>query len=97
MKCQFIQTKEFKKSYKKLFKHNKELQIKIVKILLKMENDPFYPSLKTHQVSLTKYDKKVWSSSITGDIRIIWTFDNENNLIILLLNIGGHSGTNSVY
>ncbi len=30
-------------------------------------------------------DGQRWSSSVTGDIRIIWDYDNENRLIILLL------------
>ena len=42
------------------------------------------------------YDGKVYSSFISGDIRIIWEFSN-GSLHILVLNIGGHSGTNNVY
>jgi mRNA-degrading endonuclease YafQ of YafQ-DinJ toxin-antitoxin module len=41
--------------------------------------------------------KGVYSSSISGDLRIIWEFSENEINIIDLLDIGGHSGSKSVY
>ncbi len=82
--------------YPLIVKGNKTLEKKARKALHLLEQDPFYPSLKTHKANTKNYGEK-WSSWITGDIRIIWDYDAENKLVILLLDIGGHSGTHKVY
>jgi len=38
-----------------------------------------------------------FSSWLDPDLRIIWNFDGENKIVIILLDIGGHSGGKSVY
>ena len=91
-----IFTKPFDKSYKSIIKENKEIAKKARKALLLLEQDPFYPSLKTHRANTKNYGAK-WSSWVTGDIRIIWDYDTENRLVIILLDIGKHSGTHKVY
>ena len=91
-----IFTKPFDKSYKSIIKENKEIAKKARKALLLLEQDPFYPSLKTHRVNTKNYGEK-WSSWATGDIRIIWDYDTENRLVIILLDIGKHSGVHKVY
>jgi mRNA-degrading endonuclease YafQ of YafQ-DinJ toxin-antitoxin module len=58
--------------------------------------NPFDKNLKTHKVNSKKIGL-AYSSSLNADIRIIWSFDQEENLCIHLLDIGGHSGSNSVY
>ncbi len=89
-------TKNFDGTYKQITKDNKELEKKIRKALHFLEQDPFYSSLKTHKANTKSFGEK-WSSWATGDIRIIWDYDSENRLIILLLDIGGHSGIHKVY
>ena len=37
------------------------------------------------------------SSWATGDIRIVWDFDKKAKLMILVLDIGKHSGKNKIY
>lgn len=91
-----IFTKHFDETYASTTKENKEIEKKIRKALHFLEQNPSYSSLKTHKVTTKNYGEK-WSSWVTGDIRIIWDYDNENRLIILLLDIGGHSGTHKVY
>ena len=89
-------TKDFDKKYTKVIKESKAIEKKIRKALHFLEQDPFYPSLKTHKANTKNYGEK-WSSWATEDIRIIWDFDSENRLVIFLLDIGKHSGTHKVY
>jgi len=87
---------DFKRQFTKLVKGNKILKKQFDKALDNLSDDPFYPSLKSHKVSTNK-NQNVWSSWISGDVRIIWTFDEHNNLVILVLETGTHSGGNKVY
>jgi len=89
-------TKDFDESYIKVTKSNVETQKKVQKALLLLKQNPFYPSLKTHKVQSKNYEER-WSSWVTGDIRIIWDFDSNEQMTILLLTIGSHSGTHKVY
>ncbi len=91
-----IFTKHFDEIYTSTTKENKKIEKKIRKALHFLEQNPSYPSLKTHKASTKNYGQQ-WSSSVTRDIRIIWDYDSDNRLIILLLDIGGHSGTHKVY
>lgn len=91
-----IFTKNFDETYTSVIKNNKEIEKKVRKALHFLAQDPFYPSLKTHKASTINYGEK-WSSWATGDVRIIWDYDNENRLVIILLDIGKHSGTHKVY
>ncbi len=58
--------------------------------------DPFYPGLKTHKVNSRLFGN-AFSSRVTGDIRIIWKFDDNKTLTLLLMDLGGHSGRGKVY
>ena len=87
---------EFWKVYNKLTKGNSVLQKQFIKALGQISEDPFYPSLKTHKVDTVKYNE-VFSSWISGDVRIIWTFNQDRKLTILILETGTHSGSNNVY
>lgn len=82
---------QFARKYKKLTKNNTLLKRKIRKAIVQLARDPFHQSLRTHKVN------NHYSSSATGDIRVIWNFDGESVNIINLLNLGGHSGGNNVY
>ncbi len=91
-----IFTKDFDETYISLCKENKGLEKKIRKALHLLEQDPMYPSLKTHKAISKNFGEK-WSSWVTGDTRIIWDYDSKNRLVIILLTIGRHSGTHKVY
>lgn len=91
-----LTTKDFDKTYVILTKGDQILQKRIQKALKLLKQNPSYPSLKTHKANTKNYGGK-WSSWVTGDIRIIWDYDSGNRLVILLLDIGGHTGTHKVY
>jgi len=88
--------RQFHKTFNKLTKKDHDLKKRIVKTLDQLRKNPRYPSLKSHKVETRQYGV-CWSSSVTGDIRIIWDFDEHQNLNILVLDIGGHSGKHKVY
>lgn len=73
---------------------SKQKEITKGNFVLKKEG-PFYPSLETHKVQ-TRFLGERWSSSVSGDVRIIWDFSNDR-ILILLLDIGRHNGKKKVY
>jgi len=89
-------TPEFLNDYKKLIKKNKLLIKKFSKSLKLLADNPTHNSLKSHKVDTINHED-VWSSWVTGDIRIIWLYDSNNKLIIVLLETGTHSGSNKIY
>lgn len=68
----------------------------VSRTLEKMQDDPFQNGLRTHRVTTRRHGYR-WSTRVTGDLRIIWDFDNKGRTRILTLTLGGHSGRNSVY
>jgi len=91
-----IFTPEFEKDYQRETKNDVKIRQKILKTLEYLQQNPFYPSLKSHKVDTKKYEN-VWSSWITSDLRLVWQFDNEQKLTIICLQIGKHSGANQIY
>lgn len=89
-------TVTFNSHREKLVGNNEVLNKRLKATLQKLAFNPTHPSLHSHKVNTLAHGQR-WSSSVTGDIRIIWDYDSENRLIILLLDIGGHSGTYNVY
>ena len=93
-KIVFSQT--FLDDYQKFTLKNIELRKRVQKALEILSKDPFYPSLKSHKV----YARNIgvaWSSRVTGDIRIIWEYNKNDQLIIDALALGSHSGNSKVY
>lgn len=86
----------FALSYKALIKGNKEFEKRAQKTLRLLKNDPFYPSLKSHKVNTRNFGVK-WSSFITGDLRIIWDYNEEEKHVIILFTIAAHSGSYRTY
>lgn len=78
---------------KKLIKNDSSLFKIIDRKLSKLENSPTDPSLKSHKVNTPKFGS-CFSSRITGDLRIIWRYNQGEIEVIDLLDIGGH---NEVY
>lgn len=89
-------TKTFDGSYKKIIKNNEENLKRTQKALKLLQQDPFYPSLKSHKVSTLNFGTK-WSSWVTSNLRIIWDFDAEQKFVVLLLALAKHSGTHKEY
>ena len=88
-------TSNFERSYKRLIKGNSELVLSISNVVKKIREDQFQQGLRTHKV-MSRYHSLVFSSKVTGDIRILWIQEGQS-LIIILLKIGGHSGKGKVY
>ena len=88
-------TKSFIKKAKRLL-NTTEKKSSFEKTILLMEQNPYILNLRTHKVQSKKFGL-MYSSRITDDLRIIWNFDEENNLVLLLLDLGGHDGKNKVY
>lgn len=88
-------TSHFRRKYRKLIAKNKSLKNKIIETLKQLAKDPRHKNLKNHKVSTSEFGEVI-SCRVTGDIRIIWK-QVDDKLILLLLDIGGHSGSNSVY
>lgn len=86
----------FKKKYKKLVKRNSRLEKQVADCLSVLQENPFHQSLDTHKVNPV-IGGKAWSSSVTGDVRIIWDFSETGIQVLELLDIGGHSGSGKVY
>jgi len=89
-------TGPFQKSLKKLVAKDSILKNKTAKVFLILAKNPIDPSLHSHKVTTRKYGQK-WSSRVTGNIRIIWDYEGEALMVILLLDIGGHTGKRKVY
>ena len=89
-------TNTFGESYRKIIKVDGEKIKHTQKALHFLQENPFYPSLKSHKVNTRNFGER-WSSWITGNLRIIWDYDPEQKLVILLLAITEHSGTHKEY
>ena len=75
---------------------NDEALNKRIKVTLqKLAINPSHPSLQSHKVITQNFGIR-WSSWVTGNIRIIWDYDIEQRLVIIVLDIGTHSGTHKV-
>ena len=88
-------TKNLNKKIRKLIKGDKRLDSRLRKVFKFLKIDPFYKGLRTHKVNTSKWGE-VYSSRVTGDLRILWDFVEEE-LVILIIDIGGHEGSKSVY
>jgi mRNA interferase YafQ len=87
---------DFQKSFKKVIGKNAKLLKKLKHCIETLAKDPFYPSLRSHKVD-TIFEENVYSSWVTGDIRIIWKNNSNNEAIILCIRLGKHSGSNQIY
>ncbi|OGD85883.1 hypothetical protein A2696_03435 [Candidatus Curtissbacteria bacterium RIFCSPHIGHO2_01_FULL_41_13] len=89
-------TATFAATRKKLAGNNKTLNKRIKVTLQKLALNPAHPSLQSHKVNTRNYGIR-WSSWVTGDLRIIWDYDTEQRLVLILLDIGTHGGADKVY
>jgi mRNA-degrading endonuclease YafQ of YafQ-DinJ toxin-antitoxin module len=94
-KYELSTTKRLDKKVRKIIKKNKKLDKRLRKVFKQLKEDPFYKGLKTHKVNSPKWGE-LYSSRITKDLRVLWDF-SENELIIIVIDIGGHEGSKAVY
>jgi mRNA-degrading endonuclease YafQ of YafQ-DinJ toxin-antitoxin module len=89
--------KKFIRKEKKLFGKNHAIRNIVDKTIICLLKNPHNPVLRTHKTSTKASKEKVFSSRVTGDIRIIWKFSKEDKEVIEILDIGGHEGRDKVY
>ena len=82
MKYEILFSSGFKKSFSKLRDQEKRMFYKKLSIFI--ENHK-HPSLRTKKI---KGSEILFESSINMSIRVIWTYQDEN--LILMLDIGHH-------
>lgn len=87
---------KFSRKAKKLLKNNAAMTERLTIVFQMLEQDPFFPTLKTHKVHDIN-GALTYSSRLSSDIRIIWEIENGQVSILNLLDIGGHSGGKKVY
>ena len=90
-----IPSPKFERRARKLLKNNPQLKKAFDKTIRQLADDPFYSGLKTHRVDIA--GEKPFSSTVTGDLRILWEFSENRVNVIDLLDFGGHSGSKKVY
>ncbi|MEP7104038.1 MAG: hypothetical protein ABI721_05000 [Candidatus Dojkabacteria bacterium] len=86
-------TAHFEREMKRLKKDRRTYNL-VIRRLAIITNNPFDISLRTHQVNVPSLGK-VWSSRVNGDIRVIWEFDENDELVIIALRVDGHDGVYS--
>jgi len=87
---QLVPSYNFRKQFFKLVKKDPLLIKRIDKATSFLKDAPFHPSLNTHTVGNNKKYGSIYSSRVTGDIRILWAISPSEQLVIILLKIGGH-------
>lgn len=75
---------------------NTSLRDRILATLCCLERDPTDPVLRSHKV-LDRKSRIVFSSRVTGELRILWDYRSGEVHIIDVLDLGGHSGSKKVY
>lgn len=89
-----IPQKNFERKLNLFYKKDKDLYAIIIHIMEKLEINPFDRTLHTHKVNSVR-GNGTYSSRVTGNIRIIWIV--QGSQIIILLDVGGYSGSKKVY
>jgi mRNA-degrading endonuclease YafQ of YafQ-DinJ toxin-antitoxin module len=86
----------FKFSYNAIVKKDHEKEKRTKKALNILRQDPFYPSLNSHKVNTRIFGEK-WNSWVSGDIRIVWDFDPNEKMKIIIFALITHTGTHREY
>jgi mRNA-degrading endonuclease YafQ of YafQ-DinJ toxin-antitoxin module len=89
-------TPYFLKKAQKIVNKNLTLAKQIDNCIQNLLLNPKNPTLKSHKVVTPKFGT-CYSSSVNGDLRIIWDYSDDQLFVLDLLDIGGHSGSGSVY
>ncbi len=89
-----IPQRGFERKLHLFYKKDRDLYAHIILVMGELEINPFDRHLRTHKVNSVK-GEDAYSSRVTGDIRIIWIV--QDSQIIILLDVGGHSGSKKVY
>ena len=83
-----VSTQAFDRKYAKLKRKNRNIEDKFVRFVKLLSQDSKYPSLKSHQIDHLEHGK-IWSSWVHDDLRVLWQYEGDQ-IVILLLDIGDH-------
>lgn len=89
-------TENYQATFRKIIKGSAIKEKRHQKVLGLLQGNPSHPSLKSHRVATRNFGVR-WSSWITGDLRIIWDFDDSDTATIALFAITSHSGKQKEY
>jgi mRNA-degrading endonuclease YafQ of YafQ-DinJ toxin-antitoxin module len=87
---ELVPSNNFRKQYFKLIEKDSLVGKRIDKVTNFLQVNPFHPGLNTHVIGNHRKYGNIYSSRVTGDIRILWAISPSEELVILLLKIGGH-------
>ena len=85
----------FKRKVKKLTRRDKKLASHFKTTLDLLAANPTDPKLRSHKV--THRGQAAFSSSVTGDLRIIWNYSDDEVNMLDVIDTGGHEGGKGVY
>lgn len=77
-------------------KKDRTLQEPFFEVFEQLERDPTARTLRSHKV-LDADGKPAFSSYVTGDLRVIWRYAEDERDVLDLTDVGGHSGSKKVY
>ena len=81
----------FRKAFKRRIRNNPSLQARILEVLDRLAEDPFYPPLRTHKLSGQL--KGLWACWVEYDCRIVFAFEPDPDTgeeMIVLIDLGTH-------
>ena len=78
--------RSFKKAYKKRIQNNSKLDSQTFKRIELFKSNPKHPILRDHALTGTMFGLRAFS--VTGDIRVIYSIDNDTAYFI---DIGTHN------
>jgi mRNA interferase YafQ len=81
----------FRKAFKRRIRNNPGLQARILEVLDRLAEDPFYPPLRTHKLSGQL--KGLWACWVEYDCRIVFAFEPDPDTgeeMIVLIDLGTH-------
>jgi len=85
---EIIPSPGFLRDYKK-YRRDNAVKKQVRQVFKLLKQNPFKSQLRTHRVNVPSLGF-IYSSRVTGDIRLLWEFDEENHLVIIALRLRGH-------
>ncbi|KAM3094910.1 type II toxin-antitoxin system YafQ family toxin [Phormidesmis sp. 146-12] len=88
---QLVLSPAFSRKLKRLIRRNPQIREQVERVLERLNEDPFHPSLNTHKLKGKFSDR--WSCSIDYSDRILFRFvenSDSGEIELLLLTIGSH-------
>ena len=85
MSYRVIYAKSFTKALKRLTQMEQKM---VVRKVVQLAENPFYPSLRSKKIKGTT---DLFECSVNMDIRIIWKYNELDKKLLMMLDVGHHS------